>query len=114
MSLIKEKTIGISYLMSVYHIGIVFAHDEENPKDYSNYGTSFRIEYSHKSNSVHVRAMTNNGEDSFGKYVNEHPELVNGTVELPRFFAKNRVTNYAFDGIEQAYAKWILSKADKS
>lgn len=109
MSLIKDRTIGITYVTTTYHIGIRFAHEDDN----SN-GTSFLIEYNHKSHTVRIKSMTGNNVGSFGQYVNENPNIVAGEVLPSGFFPRYRVTNYVFDRLEQVYARWILSKADKS
>ena len=106
-NLIKERTIGLTYDMTVYHIGVALIHED---KSMSAYGMSFRIEHSHKSGNVQIEAMTTGQNAEFRRWLDEHPGILNGSIDFSGWFRKRRVTNFAFQKIEEAYTKWILEK----
>lgn len=109
-SLIKERSIGIDYLMGVYHISAVMPHERRESATYiRDYGMSFRVEHSHKSGRVHIQIMGVGQCQEFADWLKAKPDVLNGNVEYVGWFRKRRVTNYAFQRIEQAYARWIAA-----
>lgn len=106
MSLIAEKTVGVSYEMSVYHLGVAFAWETKNE---SAYGHSFRIEHSHMSGAIHTKCMTA-GQRGFRDWLNKHSDILTTSVDYHKFGNKQRVISAAIKKIEHAAARYLLEE----
>lgn len=110
MSLITEKNVGVTYDLTVYHLGVAFAWESKHE---SAYGYSFRIEHSHKSGAVHTKIMSR-GQGDFRHWVEQYTDILTTSVDYKRRGNKNRVISAVLDKIEQAAAKYLLeTKGDK-
>lgn len=106
MSLITEKTVGVSYEMSVYHLGIAFAWESKHE---SGYGYSFRIEHSHKSGAIHTKIMSR-GQGNFRDWVEKRTDILTTSVDYHKFGNKQRVIAAALEKIEHAAARYLLEE----
>lgn len=110
MSLIAEKTAGVSYDMSVYHIGVAFAFENKHE---SGYGYSFRIEHSHRSGAVHTKCVTR-GQGNFRHWLEQYTDILTTSIDYHRLGNKQRVIATVLDKIEQAAAKYLLQGKNES
>lgn len=106
MSLILEKTVGVSYEMSVYHIGVAFAWENKHE---SGYGYSFRIEHSHKTGSVHVKCMVR-GQGNFRHWLEQYTDILTTAVPYRKFGNQERVISAVLQKIENAAARYLLEE----
>lgn len=106
MSLIAEKTVGVTYDLTVYHLGVAFAWENKHE---SGYGYSFRIEHSHKSGAVHTKVMSR-GQGDFRHYLEQYTDILTTSVDYRKYGNKKRVIDAALDKIEKAAAKYLLEQ----
>lgn len=104
MSLIKETNIGVDYRLTVYHVGVAFAHEDKNML---HYGHSFRIEHSLRSGAVHIESF-GTGQGGFKDWIKDRKSLMTTYVQPRRYGNKRRVIAAALDKIEQAYVDYLL------
>lgn len=104
MSLITEKTVGVSYEMSVYHLGIAFVWES---RQQSAYGHSFRVEQSHKSGAIHTKCMVG-GQGEFRDWLNKQTDILTTSVEYHRLGNRRRVVAAVLEKIEQTAAKYLM------
>lgn len=110
MSLIADKTVGVTYEMSVFHLGVAFAFEN---KHHSGYGYSFRIEQSHKSGAVHTKCVTR-GQGNFRHWLEQYTDILTTSVDYQRMGNKRRVINAVLQKIEDAAAKYLLEAKNES
>jgi hypothetical protein len=99
MSLIINSQVGKDIVCSQYYIGVQFPEDDER-------GHSYRVDYIHHNGYTKIVALFSS-KDKFGEWLNTFNSRFQRQERISPFRRKKRVTNWALETLEVAYATYL-------